>query len=118
MSDSDDLVDLVVCDGLGGGVITKSEVAVLLDGAVFRVDAFLAPAVGPDFPFLFPSLSEGVWCGLLFLLPPVMVRWWLLFCWWWWIRCGRCGRIIILFSERASDLFRSLSSLSGENSNS
>ena len=73
MSDSDDLADLVVRDGLGGGVITKSEVAVLLDGAVFRVDAFLAPAVGPDFPFLFPSLSEGVWCGLLFLLPPAMV---------------------------------------------
>ena len=79
MSDSDDLVDLVARDELGGGgVITKSEVAVLLDGAVFLVDAFLAPAVGPDFPFLFPSLSEGVWDDFLFLLPPAIVRWWLL----------------------------------------
>ena len=72
MSDADDFVDLVVRDGLGGGVITKSEV-VLLDAAVFLVDALLGPVVGPDFPFFFPSLSEGVWCGLSFLLPPAMV---------------------------------------------
>ena len=65
-------VVLVGCDGLGGGKITKSEV-VLLDAAVFLVDALLGPAVGPDFPCLIPSLTAGVWWGLLFLLPPAIV---------------------------------------------